>query len=230
MEESIPQSLASKAPKIMKKLAILLLWALLLYLFWSQSKGALPSPKELKTLILDFGILAPLVYLLLFITLPLLLFPSVLMAMIGGALFGSMEGFILITTGASLSSSLAFALSRYLGEKTIKKLLARYKVVALLEKNPSFETLLLLRLIPFVPFDALNYLLGLTRVSYARFFTSTLLGILPGALLYAFIGEGALEGEREKLYIALVLLALLALLSLYLKHRFKGKLIVQKEL
>lgn len=230
MEESIPQSLASKGPKIMKKLAILLLWALLLYLFWYQSKGALPSPKELKTLILDFGILAPLVYLLLFITLPLLLFPSVLMAMIGGALFGSMEGFILITTGASLSSSLAFALSRYLGEKTIKKLLARYKVVALLEKNPSFETLLLLRLIPFVPFDALNYLLGLTRVSYARFFTSTLLGILPGALLYAFIGEGALEGEREKLYIALVLLALLALLSLYLKHRFKGKLIVQKEL
>ncbi|MEM3905967.1 MAG: VTT domain-containing protein [Nitrososphaerota archaeon] len=50
-------------------------------------------------------------------------------------------------------------------------------------------TIILGRLVPFIPFDAISYLSGLTKVRIERFAFLTFLGSLPRCLLYAYIGE-----------------------------------------
>ena len=48
----------------------------------------------------------------------------------------------------------------------------------------------LLRLSPLIPFNAINYILGVTAVS-ARDYIVSCLGMLPGTLLYVFLGSSA---------------------------------------
>jgi len=55
---------------------------------------------------------------------------------------------------------------------------------------------MLLRLSPLVPFNIQNYLFGLTNIDFWHYFLATFVGIIPGAVLYLYIGAlgGALTG------------------------------------
>jgi uncharacterized membrane protein YdjX (TVP38/TMEM64 family) len=57
----------------------------------------------------------------------------------------------------------------------------------------GFEVVALLRVTPLVPFPLLNYVLGLTRLSLARFALATVVGMFPGIVVYAYVGSRATE-------------------------------------
>ena len=66
----------------------------------------------------------------------------------------------------------------------------------------GFQLIVLLRLSPIVPYGLLNYALGLTRVSTRSYFLAGALGMLPGTLLYVYLGAavtnvGALMAGRS---------------------------------
>ena len=57
-------------------------------------------------------------------------------------------------------------------------------------KKRGFRIFFLLRLSPIIPFNALNYMAGMTAVTF-RSYTLALIGILPGTILFVFVGASA---------------------------------------
>ena len=49
--------------------------------------------------------------------------------------------------------------------------------------------MLLTRLSPVFPFNLLNYALGLTSVSFRDYLLASWLGMLPGTMLYVYVGS-----------------------------------------
>eukprot|EP00588_Corethron_pennatum_P024616 CAMPEP_0194321710 /NCGR_PEP_ID=MMETSP0171-20130528/17909_1 /TAXON_ID=218684 /ORGANISM="Corethron pennatum, Strain L29A3" /LENGTH=281 /DNA_ID=CAMNT_0039079713 /DNA_START=59 /DNA_END=904 /DNA_ORIENTATION=+ len=106
---------------------------------------------------------------------------------------GVFLGIVAVFVGASLGAIAAFLLGRYLLQEQVGKLAQKYPVFEAIDSALAEKGLLifvLLRLSPIIPFNALNYLAGATRVSF-RAYTTALIAILPGTSLYVFLGSSA---------------------------------------
>jgi uncharacterized membrane protein YdjX (TVP38/TMEM64 family) len=115
------------------------------------------------------------------------LVPGSLLTIAAGVIFGLVRGTALAFLAATLGASAAFLLGRYV---------ARGAVQARLASTPRFAAIgaegrrivFLLRLSPLVPFNLLNYALGLSRVRYRDYLLAST-GMLPGTLLYVYYGK-----------------------------------------
>ena len=90
-------------------------------------------------------------------------------------------------------------------------------------KRHGFYAVLLARLIPFIPIDAISYGAGLTAMNLKSFFVATAIGMLPRVIFYSYIGEFAANNvivEIEKIYIdsllALTLIVIVASTLIYI--------------
>ncbi len=155
----------------------------------------------------------------------------------GGFLFGVFPGVLLNVTAATIGATAIFLAARWgLGEKLSARLDASEgKVRRLREglRENELSVLFLLRLVPAVPFFVANLLPALVGVSTGRFVLTTFLGIIPGALVYTWVGAGLGEvfasGETPDLgiifepKILLPILALCALAALPIVLKALGK-------
>lgn len=85
----------------------------------------------------------------------------------------------------------------------------------------------LTRLIPFVPFNLLNYALGLTRIGFVQYLLATFICMIPGSAAYAWLGHAgreALAGDAAAVRYGLMAVGLLALLAVppRLVRRLRG--------
>jgi uncharacterized membrane protein YdjX (TVP38/TMEM64 family) len=112
------------------------------------------------------------------------------MSIAAGFLFGLLPAVIYIVVAATCGATGSFLLTRYLIGETIQQ---RYhEKLALFNaemKAYGVYYLLLLRLIPIVPFFLVNMLSGLTSLHVSVFMLVTAVGIVPGTFLYAYIGQ-----------------------------------------
>ena len=112
----------------------------------------------------------------------------------GGFLFGVFPGVFLNVGAATIGATLIFSAARYgLGEALSRKLNTSDGAVknimdGLHENELSF--LFLMRLVPAVPFFAANLIPALVGVKTGRFVVTTFIGIIPGGLVYTWIGAG----------------------------------------
>jgi uncharacterized membrane protein YdjX (TVP38/TMEM64 family) len=114
--------------------------------------------------------------------------------MLGGALYGTMTGFLLSAAAAMASALAAFLLSRYAFRSAINRWLSRHLVLSRIDEEIAardWRFVLLLRLSPVIPFSLGSYALGLTTLRLGAFLLGTL-GALPA--LFAFVYTGALSG------------------------------------
>ncbi|RPF50101.1 TVP38/TMEM64 family protein [Aquisalibacillus elongatus] len=193
---------------------IVFIFVLLLYSFHQRLFHI--SPEDIRNIILTAGWFSPVYYILLFMFRPLVLFPASVFSIVGGLAFGSVWGFFLAITGATAGAAVAFWISRKLGEDTFKKL-KNQKVLDLKHhfEERGFLYILLLRLLPVINFDLISYGVGLSKVRFMEFLKATLIGIIPGTLIYAFLGASLVEGNRWTvtmvvfIYIVLVLVPIL---------------------
>jgi uncharacterized membrane protein YdjX (TVP38/TMEM64 family) len=175
------------------KLPALLFWVALIIAYqWYASANDL-SPLEVVQRLLDFmttGLWGPLVYIGLYIVRPLILFPSTVLTLAGGFVFGPVLGVLYTILASNASSTVAFFVGRYFGEGLFKDdgsngLIQRY---ARRMRENSFETVMVMRFI-FLPYDAVSYLAGFLKIRYWPFILATALGSIPGTI--AFVGFGA---------------------------------------
>lgn len=133
----------------------------------------------------------------------LVLAPGTPLTIAAGLVFGLSWGFVIVQIGATLGAALAFLAARYLAhEKIAEWLQRRPKLVAVNDAitEDGWKLVLLLRLSPLVPFNLQNYFFGVTEIRFWHFVWATFIGIIPGALLYLYLGAagGALmEGEGK---------------------------------
>jgi uncharacterized membrane protein YdjX (TVP38/TMEM64 family) len=141
------------------------------------------------------GAAAPMAFIAMYALAVVGLVPASVLTMAGGAVFGLIRGVAYAIAGAVLGSTMAFLLGRYAMRRIIARRLERMPRFAAIDRAVSARGLrivFLLRLSPVVPFNFLNYALGLTTVSLGDFVAASI-GMIPGAFLYAYAGK--LTGE-----------------------------------
>jgi uncharacterized membrane protein YdjX (TVP38/TMEM64 family) len=86
-------------------------------------------------------------------------------------------------------------------------------------EEKGFLYMLLLRLIPLLPFDLISYAAGVSKVKLSAFFLATVLGILPGTFAYNFLGTSFVEGNITMIVIAIIVFVLVLMIPLLLRSK-----------
>ncbi len=172
---------------------------------------------------------APVVFVALYAGATALAVPGTILTFAGGAVFGFWWGTLLNLLAANIGANAAFLLARTLGRDGVRTLMgsdsrALEKLDSVVTRH-GFRGLLTLRLIPLVPFNALNFGSGLMSLTWRTYAVATLVGIVPGTAIYTFFADALLEGSREastqalaRVFFAGVLLVLLSFLPALLKR------------
>jgi len=146
-------------------------------------------PNAIRDWILGFGAMAPAIFLLVFTLRPLVLFPTWVLCLVAGLVWGPLMGFLYTVIGDNLSAGFAFWTGRLLGTRWYRPGSGKFmKKVDRLLMEYGFMTVLILRLLN-LPFDLINYGCGFTRMSYWPFAAGTFLGVIPGTLTCVLFGD-----------------------------------------
>ena len=213
-----------------QKFVALLFWVILFLGYqWYAYTNHLTALEVTQNLIefLASSFWGPLVYIALYAIRPLILFPSSILTVAGGFVFGPVLGMLYTVIASNISSSIAFYVGRFFGEGLLKddgsdNLIQRY---ARRMRENSFETIMIMRFI-FLPYDAVSYLAGFLRIHFWPFILATALGSIPGTI--AFVGFGAsiesFDGGLPEINPAiLVTSAMIFIISIALSRIFKKR-------
>jgi len=173
----------------------------------------------------SFGIWGPVLYILIYVLRPLILFPAGVLSASAGIIWGPAKGFFILQIGANISSTVEFLLARSFGREAIKKHL-KGKMANLDEKieKHGFLTVLLIRLIPNVPWDIQNLSLGLTKVRFRDYFFATLIGIMPGSFALVYFGSSLLKVLFNPKNFWMIIVAIFIFVGVYFLQRYlRGK-------
>ncbi len=115
--------------------------------------------------------------------------PKALLTAAGGALFGLWAGAGLSLAGALVGAVISFGVGRLLGRDAVDRLIrGRLARVDALLADHGLAAVLIVRLVPLVPFIAINYASGLSGVRFRHYLLGSALGMVPGSLAYAALG------------------------------------------
>lgn len=171
----------------------------------------IPDPASLHAAIRRWGAWAPVVFVVGYALITLTPVPKGVLSVAAGLAFGWLTGAALVYVAALLGAGLAFGIGRLLGRDAVERLTGtRAARVDQLLARRGVVAVLAVRLVPLLPFTAINYGAGLSSVRRRDYALGTAVGIIPGTLSYVALGSGAASGHR---WLVLVAAAVLVLLS-----------------
>lgn len=202
-----------------KSLAVAILLIVILSGLFFVNSGKILSMeiKEIRSYIDSFGMWGPLVYMIMFSVIP----SGAVIAIAGGMTFGFYYGSVYTLIGAVIGSCVAFFISRALGRDALEKRLSnKLKGVDEQIQQGGFLMVLILRLIPIVPFNLVSYGAGLANIKFIDYFSATLIGIIPGVLIFTSFGDKALDVSSPQFIMTSVILAAMILASIFVKRNY----------
>lgn len=180
------------------------------------------DPDAVKEYIRSFGPLAAVVSFLLMmfqsVAAPL---PAFLITFANAAVFGWIGGAILSWSSAMAGAALCFGIARLYGRTAVEKLTGKSALASVDDFFEKYGTksIIIARLLPFMPFDIVSYAGGLTSMSFRSFFIATGIGQLPATLIYSYAGE-MLGGGAKTFVTGLLILFAAVTLTFLLKSMF----------
>jgi len=160
---------------------------------------------------------------------------ATLLTIMGGFLFGIFWGTVLVVASATMGATFVFlAVKTALGDWLSRKASGWVKRMEVGFARDEFNYLLFLRLVPLFPFFAINIVAGLLNVRLRHYVLATLIGIIPGSLVYVLVGNGLssvfANNEEPNLgilfqpsvFIPILALGVLALVPIFYR-RYKRK-------
>jgi uncharacterized membrane protein YdjX (TVP38/TMEM64 family) len=143
-----------------------------------------------------------------------LVVPGSVLTLGTGFLLGPGWGLLAVSIGSTLGATAAFLVGRKLGRDWVRERIGGHERLTGVDgaiEREGLKVVLLLRLSPLIPYNALNYALSLTGVGLRDYVMGSWLGMLPGTVLYVALGAGARSlaaamagaGERTAAWIAL---------------------------
>jgi uncharacterized membrane protein YdjX (TVP38/TMEM64 family) len=163
-------------------------------------------------------------------------FPGAGILTIGaGAIFGFWVSLFLVSMASTIGATFAFWASRYFFKNILEKMF-RKKLDALNNgiKKEGVYFLFTLRLMPIFPFFLVNLLMGITSISTFKYFWVSLLGMLPGTIIYVNAGIQISNLQTVKdiltlpLFLSLILIGALPLISKYILGKIKFNQLIHK--
>jgi uncharacterized membrane protein YdjX (TVP38/TMEM64 family) len=151
------------------------------------------------------GPLGPAVFIAIYILACVLFVPGSILTLGAGVLFGVIQGSVIVSIASTLGATCAFLVGRYFAREWVaRKMEGREKFKALDEAvaKEGWKIVGLTRLSPLFPFNLLNYAFGLTKVSLRHYFFASWIGMMPGTVMYVYIGslagDLAMIGGQER--------------------------------
>ena len=150
----------------------------------------------------------------------LLFVPGAPLTIAGGFLFGLVRGTAIVALAATTGAGLAFLIARHAARGAVEARARKDRRFAAIDGaigERGWKIVALLRLSPAVPFSLSNYFYGLTAIRFWPYLLTSGLAMLPGTVLYVYlgaVGKAAARGEGrtplENVYLALGLVATVA--------------------
>jgi len=201
---------------------ILVLLMLILLLWAGRYLGSyVPRFSEF---VQGLGYWAPLAFVVGYAVATIAFIPGSLLTLAAGAIFGLLEGSVLVFIGATLGACGAFLVSRHVARAAVERRLEdqpRFHTIDRAVAGQGLKVVFLLRLSPIFPFNLLNYALGLTQVRFRDYLVACL-GMVPATFLYVYYGKalgsiaavaGGAQVEKDTGYWLMLALGLVATLA-----------------
>ncbi|HEY2105400.1 MAG TPA: TVP38/TMEM64 family protein [Candidatus Binataceae bacterium] len=193
---------------VLKVVLIVALLAATAYLFMTEEE-LFRNPQLIKARVLSWGAWGPIVFMLLYAFGPSLLVPGAVMTLAAGLAFGTVRGSVFSIIGADLGALVAFGAGRFLGKGFVNSMFSN-RFGDTLDKiaRNGFQIILYLRVFPIIPYNALNLLAGASPISFKDYFWASMIGMIPGTILFAFLGNELWHPTSPRFLLALLLIAL----------------------
>lgn len=183
----------SKSPLALRVVKILLLALILGTGIWLFASGDFRDTFQQWVLQLrSYGWKGMFLFATLYFSLGLISFPASMVTIAAGYIFGFFPGILIANLGSTLGATGIFLFGRFLFRGIIARQIAQSpycRVLDSLIEDRGFRIVILARLSLLMPFGLLNYLFSSTRIHTGTFFLASLLGMLPGSVLYILVGS-----------------------------------------
>jgi uncharacterized membrane protein YdjX (TVP38/TMEM64 family) len=167
----------------------------------------------------QWGSPAPLVFIAIYALRSLVFFPGSLLAVIAGLVFGPLWGFAYTLIGENLSANISFLVGRYFGADLLRRIAVHGRTLSWIKcklQQNGMMAVITMRLM-FLPFDLVGYSCGLCNIRQRDFALGSLVGTLPGLVMFVLLG-GAIE-QTGYLFAAMAIAVVMVVLAKFLNHR-----------
>ncbi|MBW3671779.1 MAG: TVP38/TMEM64 family protein [Acidobacteria bacterium] len=137
---------------------------------------------------------APLAFIAMYTAFNVLLIPGTILSLTAGVVWGWLQGGLWVLLASTIASAVPYFIA-YSGSSWVERLIGG-KAGKLHEKlqNEGFVTLLLLRLVPIVPYNMLNYAAGLAGIRPRDYILATFIGTIPGIFIFTYLADSIAAG------------------------------------
>lgn len=175
------------------------------------------DPEPVKEYIRSFGVLAIIISFALMVFQSLAApLPAFLITFANAAVFGWVGGAVLSWTSSMVGAAACFGIAKLYGRSAVTKLTGKRALATVDEFFDKYgsKSIVIARLLPFMPFDIVSYAAGLTSIKFWPFFIATGIGQLPATIIYSYAGKMLGGGAKTFVYGLLIVFALFGLTSI----------------
>jgi uncharacterized membrane protein YdjX (TVP38/TMEM64 family) len=185
--------------------------------------------KKMKLLIDGFGVLGPLIYVVLFITGCVFFIPAPPMAMASGLAFGPVMGSVWTMAAALIADGIAFLLARYTMRNTVESWIQKNNGLQKVDygvRRHGWRLLILTRLVPGLPYILQSYAYGLTNIKFTSYIVVSWICTIPGIIAFTLMGGcmGISDVKTEKLFIYIGLMAIIVVALSFVPNLIKKRI------
>jgi len=147
--------------------------------------------KDLNDLFARLGLSGIVLFALVYALAAILFVPGSALTIGAGVIYGLGWGFVAVSAGSTLGAAGGFLIARYLARRRVEGWAAadpRFAAIDRAVGREGWKVVLLTRLSPVFPYTLLNYLYGLTGVPFGAYVLASWIGMMPGTVLYVYLG------------------------------------------
>ncbi|MHA1158787.1 MAG: TVP38/TMEM64 family protein, partial [Alphaproteobacteria bacterium] len=140
----------------------------------------------------ELGPSGAIIFVAIYVIATVLFIPGSVLTLGAGAAFGVVWGSVYVSIASTLGATCAFLVGRYLARNAIARKIEGNERFAAIDKavaNEGWKIVGLTRLSPLFPFTLLNYAFGLTQVKLRDFVLASWIGMMPGTVMYVYLGS-----------------------------------------
>jgi len=140
-------------------------------------------------------------FILLYIITTVFLVPGSILTLGAGAIYGVVWGTVVVSIASVAGATAAFLIGRNFAKDWVNKQIEKqpkFKAVNSAISEEGRNIVFLIRLSPAFPFNFLNYAFGLTKVKLWDYVLASWAGMLPGTVLYVYLGSIAGDVARAE--------------------------------
>ncbi len=165
----------------------------------------------------------PFAFVALYFLLVVIMLPGSLGTLAAGAVFGVWGGFGVAMAGAALGACAAFWIARTVGrEGALAVIEGRAEVIDQALEDRGLLAVTILRLLPIVPFNALNYAAGLSALKFRDYAIGTVVGMAPGTFVVANVADQADNPMSPGFVAAIATAVAMVVASLFATRRLRS--------